>query len=73
MKCKKCGSNNVDVVMDINQSIKKVNHLRGLLRCCMILITCGLWWLLVPKKVLHTRSQAVALCQNCGNRWKVNG
>lgn len=70
MVCPKCGSANVNIVMDTAQTIKKSGCLWGIGRTILILCTFGLW-LLVPKRVGHTKSNAIALCQSCGNKWGV--
>lgn len=70
MVCKKCGSENVNVVMDTAQTIKRSGCLWGLGRLVLIVFTFGLW-LIVPQRVGHTKSRPVALCQNCGNKWYV--
>ena len=68
MNCPKCKSENVNVVMDTSQKIKKSGCLWSLGRTLLIICTFGLW-LLVPKRVGHTKSKAVALCQSCGNKF----
>lgn len=70
MICPKCKSENVNVVMDTAQKIKKSGCLWGIGRTLLIICTFGLW-LLVPKRVGHTKSKAVALCQNCGYKFNV--
>jgi len=70
MICPRCKSENVNVVMDTNQKIKKVSLLRRLLRLTLIICTFGLWALFVPAKAGSTQSKPVALCQNCGNKFK---
>ena len=70
MKCPKCGSENVNVVMDTAQTIKKSGCLWSLGRIFLSICTLGLW-LLVPKRVGHTKSKPVALCQNCGKKFNV--
>lgn len=69
MNCPKCGSENVNVVMDTSQKVKGVTIFRKLGRLILIVFTAGLW-LLVPKKKGSTKSKPVALCQNCGNKFK---
>jgi hypothetical protein len=66
--CPKCNSNNVNVVMDTAQKIKKSGCLWTLGRWTLILCTAGLW-LIVPKRIGHTKSKSVALCQNCGHKF----
>lgn len=70
MVCPKCGSDKVQVVMDTSQKIKKSGCLWTIGRWTLIFCTLGLW-LLVPKRVGHTKSKTVAVCQNCGNKFNV--
>lgn len=77
MKCSKCGSENVMVVSEQTKGKTKVSGtspLRKFGRFFMIFITCGLW-LLVPKKKVTGKTKykndTVAICQNCGHKWKV--
>jgi len=70
MKCPRCGSANINVVMDTSQKIKNMGCLWGLGRGLLILCTVGLW-LLVPKRIGSTKSKPTALCQNCGNKFRV--
>jgi len=44
----------------------------SLLHVFMIIITAGLWWI-VPLLRGGTRSKtkSIAVCQDCGYRWKV--
>jgi len=73
MKCPKCGSENVNVQM-INDKIKTNNTgiLHALGRLTLIFCTCGLW-LLVPKRKSNSKikNNTMAICQSCGNHWKV--
>lgn len=73
MVCPKCGSNNVNVSM-VNSTIhaKKPGLIARLGRLFLIICTCGLW-LLIPKLGGHgkIKSKTMAVCQACGNSWKV--
>lgn len=68
MKCPKCRSENVDVVMDTSGKIKDTSILQKAGRAAMIVGTAGLW-ALTPKTKGHTKSKPVALCQDCGNKF----
>lgn len=77
MKCPKCGCENV-IVTSEQVSSKTSGKGSGCLwkvgRACMIVCTCGLWLLVGKhKKTDKTKikNQTVAICQNCGNKWKV--
>ena len=73
MVCPKCGSTNVTVqaVTDI-----KTKH-RGCLGWCgwllLALFTCGLIIIipLITNSKTKSKTHGEAVCQNCGNRWKV--
>ena len=73
MKCPKCGSENVNVQVASTQATTAT---RGCLwsagRVMLIIFTCGLW-LLVGKSKGKTKikNTSLAVCQNCGNKWKV--
>lgn len=78
MKCPKCGSNNVNVTSE--QTNAKTNKqgngcLWSIGRWLLIICTCGLW-LLVGKHTGKSKTKfknvTVAICQDCGNKWKVN-
>ncbi len=73
MQCPKCGSDNVNIqtVTDV-----KTKH-RGCIGWCfwiiLALCTCGLI-LIIPaltNSKTKTKNHTEAICQNCGNRWKV--
>lgn len=73
MKCQKCGSENVKV--DMVQTKGKTNNAGPIYWCCrwcLIFCTMGLW-LLVPSRKGNTKfkNKTMAICQNCGNTWKV--
>jgi predicted Zn-ribbon and HTH transcriptional regulator len=70
MICPRCKSDKVNVVMDTAQTIKKAGCLWSLGRAILIICTLGLW-LLVPRRVGHTKSKAVGLCQSCGYKFDV--
>jgi len=69
MKCKKCGSTNVEVTAVT--TVKTRGILRWLLWILLAICTAGLL-LLIPmftnKKYMRHYE---ALCQNCGRHWKV--
>ena len=77
MVCPKCGSNNVNVQSE--QVSSKTNGkdkgcLYGIGRALLIFFTCGLWLVFGKKKDTHKtkiKNRTVAICQNCGHKWKV--
>jgi DNA-directed RNA polymerase subunit M/transcription elongation factor TFIIS len=69
MVCKKCGSENIQVVQG-SSKVKDVSILRTLGRWLLILCTAGLW-LLVPKRKGTLKATTLAVCMNCGHKWKV--
>jgi len=77
MNCPKCKSENVKVNLEQTSGITK-NSGMGCLwilgRWALILGTCGLWLLVGRRKLsgsMKFKSQTVALCQNCGHKWKI--
>lgn len=66
MMCPKCKSGNVTT--SVVAEDRKGGYLLALLRFTLVLCTCGLW-LLVPRAKTVTKTYAV--CQCCGNRWKI--
>lgn len=77
MMCPKCKSENVNVTSEQvsgKTSIKGNGCLWTLGRWFLILITFGLWLLIGKHKgtgKTKFKNQTVAICQNCGHRWKV--
>lgn len=73
MVCPKCGSENVNISI-VNNKVKS-SHAGALVkmgRAFLVLCTCGLW-LLVPKSKGNSKikSAKMAVCQSCGNSWKM--
>lgn len=77
MRCPKCGSEYV-TVQAITETETKTKH-RGCLGWAMWILlaicTCGLI-LIIPavtnsKIKTKTRTHTEAICQSCGNRWRV--
>lgn len=77
MTCPKCGSENVTVTTEQISSKTRTKHtgcLWGIARLCLIICTCGLWILVGKRKETgktKIQNQTVAICQNCGHKWKV--
>lgn len=71
MKCEKCGSDKINFT---NQTYTQSKRRSCLWNTFMFCITAGLWliWMLVRKKKEKVINNTVAVCQNCGNTWKVN-
>lgn len=78
MICPKCGSSNVNVsVQQTSAKTKqrKMGCLWSIGRAFLIVCTCGLWLLVGRRSGTSTtkfKSETVAVCQECGNRWTVN-
>jgi hypothetical protein len=77
MVCPKCNSENVNVSIEQVSGKTKARGtgcLWDLGRWTLIICTCGLW-LLVGKRTgsgkMTFKSNTVAVCQNCGHKWKV--
>ena len=76
MKCKKCGSSNVDFRAEYvitGTTVKHTGLLTKLGRALLVMLTCGLW-LLVPKKKETSKTKTtlmkVCTCRKCGYAWK---
>ena len=77
MKCKKCGSENVNVQV---VGVVKRNHHGIFYWCIGWFIDLMLWIFLTmprlivaifkPKKV-KTKIKSYAVCQECGHKWKI--
>ncbi|MBN1069455.1 hypothetical protein DVW02_15950 [Clostridium botulinum] len=78
MKCKKCGSENVNV--------QAVTHIKNNHKGIMYWLFIGWWlemmlWLFltIPKIIyelfkpnrMKSKTHSEAICQNCGYRWKI--
>ena len=77
MKCPKCGSENVNVMVEQTGSktrTKKMGCLWSFCRGMLIFCTFGLWLLIGKRKetgkTTYTNKTA-AVCQNCGHKWYV--
>jgi len=80
MKCPKCGSGDVSV-----QAVTEVFEKRK--KGCAYWIFIGWWWEIISwivfgiwklfavlfgkKTKVVSKTKSVAVCQNCGHRWKV--
>lgn len=77
MKCSKCGSENINVMVEqTNAKTKtsKMGCLWGTCRLFLIICTCGLWLLVGKRKGTSKtkfKNKTVAVCQNCGHKWYV--
>ena len=77
MICPRCGSDNVNVVLEtVSAKTKKkgVGCLWTVGRIFLIICTCGLWLLVGRRKGTDKttfKNKTVALCQNCGRKWYV--
>ena len=78
MKCKKCGSENVNV--QVVGVVKRKHHGLSYWLCFGWFIDLMLWIFLTiprliaaifrPKKV-KTKIERYAVCQECGHKWKI--
>lgn len=77
MVCKKCGSNNMNIIQEqVGGKVRTKNTgcLWGIGRMILIVCTLGLWLLVGSRKEtshISFKHQVVAICQNCGNKQKV--
>lgn len=84
MKCKKCGSENVQIQVINEQSLKTVHH------SILWWIIIGFWWVPIKwlifsvpalltkifgwghkKQKIINKTRKKAVCQSCGNTWDV--
>jgi len=78
MTCKKCGSNNVNIQAVASMHQKRHGCLYQLLIGWWLNIFLWLWFtipmifikLFFPKHIV-SKTTSMAVCQNCGNSWKV--
>ena len=77
MTCPKCGSEDVNVMVEQVSGKTKTNKmgcLWTLVRLMLICCTCGLWLLIGRRKETSKtkyKNKTVAVCQGCGNKWYV--
>ena len=77
MVCPKCNGNNVNVTTEQTGGktrTRGMGCLWTLGRWMLIICTLGLWLLIGKRKKTSTTTfvnQTVAICQSCGNKWKV--
>lgn len=77
MTCPKCGSENVNVMVEQTGGktrTRKTGCLWTLARWSLILCTCGLWLLIGRRKETSKtkyKNKTAAVCQGCGNKWYV--
>ena len=77
MVCPKCSSQNVHVMVEqVSAKTKKRGNgcLWGICRAILVCCTFGLWLLIgarVGSEKTKFKSNTVAICQNCANKWIV--
>ena len=77
MVCPKCSSENVQVTIEqLSAKTKKKGNgcLWSIGRGILIFFTLGLWRLIGKRsgsEKTKFKSNTVAICQNCGNKWNV--
>lgn len=69
MVCPKCGSDNIQVVQG-DSRVKNAGCLWAIGRFCLIVCTVGLW-LIIGKRKGKIKSETLAVCLNCGRKWKI--
>ena len=69
MVCKKCGSDNIQVVAG-DSRVKGNGCLWGIARFILICCTFGLWLLIGARKG-KVKTSTRAVCMNCGNKWDI--
>lgn len=73
MKCKKCGSENVNVQVVTSVKTKRRGCLGWMLWIMLACATLGLVIIipLLTNSKTKSKNNTVAVCQSCGNQWKV--
>ena len=73
MKCQKCKSENVSVQAVTNIKTKHRGCLGWLMWIILAVCTLGLIIIipLVTNSKTKSKTHSEAVCQNCGNRWKI--
>ena len=73
MVCNKCGSNNINVQAVTNVKTKSRGCLGWFFWILIIICTFGLVIIipLLTNSKTKSKTHSEAVCQNCGNRWKV--
>jgi len=73
MKCPKCGSTDFAIVSETSGKVRGRGCLMTCIHIFLVIATVGLW-LIVPLLKSGTRgkikTQTVAVCKQCGNKWK---
>jgi hypothetical protein len=69
MVCKKCSSENVQVIAD-TKGKTQAGFFRNMIRFTLIICTCGLW-LLVPRGGGKIKTKTKAVCMNCSHQWYI--
>ena len=73
MTCPKCNSEDVDVQAVTETKTKRRGCLRWLLWLFLAVITLGLILIipLITNSKTKSKTRNMAICQSCGNSWKV--
>lgn len=69
MKCQKCGSENV--VVQVTQKQKKRGCFGVMMWILLAMCTCGLVLLIPLLTRKGSKTKIYAVCQNCGNKWRI--
>lgn len=73
MKCSKCGSENISIQAITTSKTKHRGCLGWLLWIFLAICTFGLILIipLLTNSKTKSKTHSEAICQSCGNRWKV--
>ena len=71
LTCPRCGAHNITVSSNTHTESKSRSIIWNLL---MILLTAGIWiiWMLIRKRKEEIVTENIAVCQSCGNSWKIS-
>ena len=69
MKCPKCKSENVNIVMDTSGRVKGPSLMQKAGHMVKNTATLGVYGAIAGKPMGKTKSKPVALCQKCGNKF----
>ena len=73
MTCKKCGSNNINVQAVTDVKTKRRGCLGWIFWIILAICTFGLILIipLLTNSKTKSKTHSEAVCQSCGNRWRV--
>ena len=73
MVCRKCHSNNILITNEVISKTKYRGCFGWLLWILLAIITVGLILIIpiITNSKTKTKNRTIAICQNCGHRWRV--